>query len=359
MAFVEGFRLLLVLAAAIAGQQIGTSVGPGSTPRVIGLTLGALIGYVIGGVVGRLVDHRLQDSVRRLRGMAAGEVFAGAVIGTTGLLIGLVAGLPLIALVHSTVDYPLVGALAWVLAAFGIRLGIAKGREVVRAAGLSHLLDLPHDPPSSSAMLVDTSALLDRFVLVLGRAGLLQGGIVVPRFVIDEARALAEGPDLVSSRRARRGLEAVEALRARDVDVRIVEDEVPQHDTTEAKALALARQMGVRLATCSTELADLAHEHDFPVIDLRRLAAELTPDHAPGERFEVELVRPGTQPRQAVGYLPDGDMVVVNDAAHLVPSKNVAVVVTSTRQTTQGLLVFAHLAGFGPAHAEPPVEGYP
>jgi hypothetical protein len=37
-------------------------------------------------------------------------------------------------------------------------------------------------------------------------------------------------------------------------------------------------------------------------------------------------------------------MVVVNDAAHLVGRLNVPVVVASTRQTSQGLLVFAHLA---------------
>jgi hypothetical protein len=51
-------------------------------------------------------------------------------------------------------------------------------------------------------------------------------------------------------------------------------------------------------------------------------------------------------------------MVVVNDAAHLVGRLNVPVVVASTRQTSQGLLVFAHLAESGghavnaePAHA--------
>ncbi len=64
----------------------------------------------------------------------------------------------------------------------------------------------------------------------------------------------------------------------------------------------------------------------------------------PGERLDVDLISSGRQARQAVGYLPEGDMVVVNDAAHLVGRLNVPVVVASTRQTSQGLLVFAHLA---------------
>jgi len=85
------------------------------------------------------------------------------------------------------------------------------------------------------------------------------------------------------------------------------------------------------------------------VVDLHRLAAELTPDHPPGERLVIDLVKEGRQPRQAVGYLPEGDMVVVNDASHLVGRHAVEVVVSSARQTSQGLLVFAHLFDGGPS----------
>jgi uncharacterized protein YacL len=350
--FVELFRLLLVIGASIGGLQIGDSVGRNSTAPVVGIALGALIGYVIGGVTGRLLDRGLRQWVADLRHMPASEVFAGSVVGTTGLLVGLVAGLPVIALVHSSVDYPLVAAFAWVLCAFGMQLGVSKGREIVRAAGLSHLVDHPGEPPPSSAFLVDTSAVLDRHLLVLGRAGLLSGGIVLPRFVVDEVRTLAESPDPASSRRARRGLEAMEALRASGVDVRNSEDEVPQFDDTSDRALALAHRLHVRLATCSSELARRAVAEGIDTVDLRRLPSELTPDHPAGEHLVIDLVKEGRQSRQAVGYLPDGDMVVVNDAAHLVGREHVEVVVSSTRQTSQGLLVFAHLSGGGPSALE-------
>ena len=58
----------------------------------------------------------------------------------------------------------------------------------------------------------------------------------------------------------------------------------------------------------------------------------------------MELIREGRQPRQAIGYLPDGDMVVVNDATHMVDQGTVEVVVLSTRPTSQGVMVFAKLA---------------
>jgi uncharacterized protein YacL len=350
--FVEVFRLFLVIAGVIGGLAIGNHVnhmGHSTTAPLIGITLGALITYLAGGFGGRLLDRGVAGAVHELRSMPASEVFAGSVVGTTGLLTGLVAGLPLVALVHSSADYPVVAAFAWVLCAAGIRLGVTKGREIIRAAGFSHLVERPDDPPPHSALLIDSSAVMDRHLLVLGRSGLLAGGIVVPRFVVDEVRALAESPDPVSSRRARRGLEAIDSLRASGVTVRMSDDEVPELNDTGDRALAVAHRMHVRLATCSADLAERAASEGIEAVDLRRLMADLSPDHPVGERLVLDLVKAGRQPRQAVGYLPEGDMVVVNDASHLVGRDQVEVIVSSARQTTQGFLVFAHLAEGGPS----------
>ncbi len=351
MIFVEVFRLLLVIAGTIGGLTVGNDIGRNTTAPVVGITLGALASYIIGGVIGRLIDRGLRGAVFQLRTMPASSVFAGSVVGTTGLLLGLVAGLPVVALVHSSIDYPLVSAFAWVLCAAGVRIGVAKGQEIVRAAGMSHLLDRPSEPPPGTALLVDSSAVMDRYLLVLGRSGLLAGGVVVPRFVVDEVRALTHSPDPVSSRRAHRGLEAIEVLQGAGVHVWMNEDEVPEFEDTGDRALALAHRLHVRLGTCSVELAERAEAQGVDVVDLRHLAAELSPDHPPGEHLVVDLVREGRQPRQAVGYLPEGDMVVVNDASHLVGRSGVEIVVSSARQTSQGLLVFAQLFEGGPALA--------
>jgi len=349
--FVEVFRLLLVIAGTIGGLAVGNHVGKETTAPVVGITLGALFSYLLGGVIGRLLDRGLRGAVGQLRSMPASEVFAGSVVGTTGLLLGLVAGLPVIALVHSSIDYPLVAAFAWVLCVAGIRIGVTKGQEIVRAAGMSHLLDRPAEPPPGTALVVDTSAVMDRYLMVLGRSGLLAGGIVLPRFVLDEVRTLSESPDPVASRRARRGLESIEALRAGGVAVWISDDEVPQFDDTAHRVIALAHRLHVRLATCSVEVADRAEAEEVDIVDFRRLATELSPDHPPGEHLVIDLVKEGRQARQAVGYLPEGDMVVVNDAVHLVGRTDIEVVVSSARQTTQGLLVFAHLFDGGPSLA--------
>ncbi len=81
----------------------------------------------------------------------------------------------------------------------------------------------------------------------------------------------------MSSRRARRGLEAIEALRAGGVDVRMNEDEVPELDDTGDRALAVAHRLHVRLATCSADLAARAEAEGIDVVDLRRLACPSWP----------------------------------------------------------------------------------
>ena len=362
--FVEVFRLLLVIAGVIGGLAIGNHtgytghLGRNTTAPLVGITLGALVTYLAGGIVGRLLDRGVADAVRELRSMPAGEVFAGSVVGTTGLLLGLVAGLPLVALVHSSIDYPLVAAFAWVLCAAGVRLGVTKGQEIVRAAGCR-----PSRRPARRSPAGDRPAGRQ-----LGGDGPLSPG---PRAVRAPGRRhrgpplrastrsapWPHSPDPVSSRRAHRGLEAIEALRAGGVDVRMNEDEVPELDDTGDRALAVgpppARPPGHLLGRPGRPGRGRGHRRRRPA---PAGMSELAPDHPPGERLVIDLVKEGRQPRQAVGYLPEGDMVVVNDASHLVGRDHVEVVVSSARQTSQGYLVFAQLSrgrSLGVAQNEP------
>ena len=209
-------------------------------------------------------------------------------MGTTGLLLGLVAGLPVVALVHSSIDYPLVSAFAWVLCAAGVRIGVAKGQEIVRAAGMSHLLDRPAEPPPGTALLVDSSAVMDRYLMVLGRSGLLAGGVV--RAPLRGRRGPGPGaqprPRGVAARPP--GLEAIEALQAGGVQVWMNEDEVPELDDTGDRALALAHRLHVRLGTCSADLAERAEaaggRRRRPPPPGRRVLARPPSGRAPGHR---------------------------------------------------------------------------
>ena len=122
-----------------------------------------------------------------------------------------------------------------------------------------------------------------------------------------------------------------------------MQSDVPAAASIEEKVAILADRLNARVVTCSVEMARRREEAGARVLDLRSLVSELSPDHVPGERLKVDLIRAGRQPQQAIGFLPDGDMVVVNDAEEMVGRTDVEVVVLSTRPTNQGLLVFARI----------------
>jgi uncharacterized protein YacL len=341
--FIEALRLILVIFGAVAGYMAGRAVNWSVAPAV-GLILGGLIFYVVGGVAGRFLNRQKDLAAEPFARVPPGEFFAGSLTALGGMIIGGALCVPLVALVDSPLVYPTATLVVSLLGWAGFRVGVVKGRQVVAAAGLTRILAPPTAPPADYALVVDASALMDRSLLVLGRAGLLVGGLVIPRFVIDHVKAIASAPDPVASRRARRGLEALEAMREMGVSVNVAENELPEIDDLNDRLIEICRRLGLRLATCSKGLYERAEQRGIRATELRRVASEMSPDFPPGEKLIVDLVKAGNQPRQAVGYLPDGDMVVVNDAAQAVGREGVIVEVQSTRVTGQGRLVFARLA---------------
>jgi uncharacterized protein YacL len=144
------------------------------------------------------------------------------------------------------------------------------------------------------------------------------------------------------SRRAKRGFEILEVLRKEAPSrVFVVDDEVPEIDEVDAKLVALARKLQLRLLTNDVNLAKVAELQGVPAVIPRRLAADLIPGVLAGEGLTVSLTRPGRHPGQAVGYLDDGSMVVVNGGENLIGKGSVSLVVSSIVPTSAGRMVFA------------------
>ncbi len=344
MVFVEVFRLFIAVGGALVGLAIGNHFDSASAARPLGAAIGVLVGYVLGGVIGRFLTGGMGKATRSLRDVPAPELLAGILLGSISFLVGVVICIPLFVFIRQDFDYFIAAAVAWALGTLGLRLGMTKGRQLADALGVTRRLVPLHQDLAEGADLVDTSALMDRSFLVMGRLGLFAPELLIPEPVADELATLAEGPDPVSSRRARRGLEAIDELKDLGQNVTFVQGDLPGAASIEEKVAVLADRLNARVVTCSAELTRRREEAGGRVLDLRRLANDLSPDHVPGEHLKVDLVRPGRQPQQAIGFLPAGDMVVVNDAGELVGHSDVEIVVLSTRPTNQGLLVFARVA---------------
>ncbi len=190
---------------------------------------------------------------------------------------------------------------------------------------------------------VDTSALIDGRIVAICEAKFLGHALIVPRFVIDELHRIADSPDPQKRARGRRGLDALRRLREMShLDLRISESSVEDRDRLEAKLVYLAQSLKAKILTTDFNLAQIAGFHQIEWLNITSLAKAMNPEAAPGDTLRLELVKPGKEPGQAVGYLHDGSMVVVNSGDAFL-EEEVDVRVTSVLPSAGGKLIFAEL----------------
>jgi uncharacterized protein YacL len=194
-------------------------------------------------------------------------------------------------------------------------------------------------------VVVDTSVLIDGRIARVCEAGFLTATLVIPRFVLSELRAVADSSDPHKQARGRRGLEVLNELRRiKNLELRIPESEVTKREDVDAKLVFLAQSMRAKLLTTDYNLAKMAEFHGVQWLNLNSLAKSLRPELMLGERLDVDLVKPGREDGQAVGYIEDGSMVVVNGArAHI--GRRVQAEIISVLPTAGGKMIFArHIA---------------
>jgi uncharacterized protein YacL len=197
-----------------------------------------------------------------------------------------------------------------------------------------HEVDVP-------LVVVDTSVLIDGRIARVCEAGFLPAALVIPRFVLNELRAVADSTDPHKQAKGRRGLEVLNDLRRiKNVDIRITESTVTKREDVDAKLVFLAQSMRAKLLTTDYNLAKMAEFHGVAWLNLNALAKSLRPEVMLGERLEVELVKPGKEEGQAVGYLDDGSMVVVHGGRPLI-GRRIQAEITSVLPTAGGKMVFA------------------
>jgi uncharacterized protein YacL len=339
--FVEITRMFMVVLGTAAGFWLARDVGPGAE-GLAGM-LGWLCGYVSGGMLGRTVERAAGAVERRVDSVPAAQIVAGALGAIGGGFAGALAAVPLVVLAPMRLGVAVGGLMMWLFGGLGYRIVASKSVAALEMLGLStRPLIRAEAFDARDGLLVDTSVLMDGQLLPLARAGLIGGDLMVARFVLDEVQGFADSPDEVKSRRAHRGLEALQTLR-RDGPLRVyvLDDEVPEYDAVDTKLGALARRLQLRLLTNDGALARIAEVQGVPTCNLRRLAADLAPVIVPGDFVRCTLTRRGRERGQGVGQLDDGSMVVVNGGDTLVGGPEVALRVTSVVPTSVGRMVFA------------------
>ena len=187
--------------------------------------------------------------------------------------------------------------------------------------------------------LMDTSAIIDGRVLDLAETHILQGALIVPRFVLNELQTIADSPDKLRRARGRRGLDVLEKLQDSKAAEVAIDPTDPEGNTVDQMLVALAVQMQARIMTGDFNLMKIAHLRGVEVINLNDVAAAVRPVVLPGEPMTIKIVKAGEAAGQGVGYLDDGTMVVVENTRHR-QGDEVDLVVTSMLQTSAGRMIF-------------------
>lgn len=204
------------------------------------------------------------------------------------------------------------------------------------------------DVTTGQPMVLDIESVIDARVGAVLKSGFLNGRVIVPGFVLSKLQTMAAGDETGERQRGQRGLDFLEVMRrVPDMQVSIHDTKTsPGNENADAHLIELAKLLGARLMTMDESLGKVAKLQGVHVLNLLELDEALKPEVAVGQRMRVALVRSGKEDHQAVGYLPDGMMIVVNHAAHKMGS-TADVVVVSMLQTTAGKMVFAELCGAG------------
>jgi len=104
----------------------------------------------------------------------------------------------------------------------------------------------------------------------------------------------------------------------------------------------LAKMMDARICTTDFNLSRIASIQGVEMLNINDLVNSVKPVVFTGEELEIKLLKEGKEPSQAIGYLEDGTMVVVNQGQGKI-GQDVEVQVQSLLQTGAGVIVFAEI----------------
>lgn len=300
-------------------------------------------------------------------GLVMGLVFGGILIGLDllfrrfnlrtfnsallGLFFGYLLGIALVSIFRAIVQMTQIDATLPVIDLIHIILflgAIYLGVIMTLRASDELYLSIPFIRFTSAGqkmreLVLDSSILTDPRVIDLAASGIFDNHFVVPRFVAKELHAQVEQPDEMLRSRARRGLEVLQKLEEMEgLGLRYNDTDFPEVDDMQAKLTRLARLMEANIFTADVSKIQVAPSEGVRVINIHALSNALKPLAEAGQFLMVKIQRYGKEPRQGVGYLEDGTMVVVNGGGDFI-GEEIKTRVLSVKHTSSGRMIFCNV----------------
>lgn len=348
-------RFLLVITGTVVGVVLGfgtISQYPnfleGENAEIKLSALLGCVGYLLCSMIGRELETWLEAKIENTNSY-------DLTWGALGLLLGLIAAnllfIPFYFIMYkgygdAQFENPyfksLIPFFHLVLPLFFNMLFGALGISIIsRYRSVEARMGSGHSPVPPKV--IDTSAIIDGRFADLYRLGFIEGKMIIPKFVVNEMQFLADGTDPSKRGKGRQGLDLLGILRKEFPDqIFVSEKDFPKVYEVDAKLVELAKTENACLITQDFNLKKVAELQNLKVLNLNDLMNALKPIVISGEEVEVQIIKPGKEPSQGVGYLHDGTMVVVEDGGDSI-GKKLNTTVTNILQTTAGRMIFTRI----------------
>ena len=231
---------------------------------------------VVGGMAGGIIFYRIAPSIirrltrlmewaeSRLQRMPTTDIVAGIAGLLAGLLIANLLSLPFGRLL---VVGPFIPVLANVLLGYiGMNVAVKKkeelwgflisiplrGREKDKETA-KHSVEKHRETTVIAPKVLDTSVIIDGRIADVAKSGFLEGPLVIPTFVLQELRHIADSSDVLKRNRGRRGLDILNRIQ-KELDVEVVISDLDYDDISEvdSKLLRLSQDIQDRFLPTTT-----------------------------------------------------------------------------------------------------------
>lgn len=303
-----------------------------------------LILFILSPALNSMIIKTMEYFERSIQSTSTTDVVFGTIGGIVGLIVAvlfgtLIAKISIIGIIVSII-------LAVVMTAFGADIAIRKRKEILLLLSNFKKINYGKEKKNKNVSkatpkVLDTSVIIDGRILDICQTGFIEGTLVIPNFVLEELRHIADSSDDLKRNRGRRGLDILNKIQKElPVNVEIYEKDFPYIAEVDSKLLKLAQVLNGKVITNDYNLNKVAEFQGVPVLNINELSNAVKPMVLPGEKMKIQIVKDGKEHGQGVAYLDDGTMIVVENGRRYI-GKDISVVVTSVLQTAAGRMIFA------------------
>lgn len=333
-------RVFFLFMCVLFVTTYATTMLPGGA-NLFNILLGSALGIIFGALL-IITDTLFRRFNLRSFNIAALGLFCGYLMGQ-GVLLILNSVLDLTSLAYSPIT---LSFLRIAVLLFCTYLGMVMTARASEELYVS-IPFIKFKPASNKKkdILLDSSILQDSRIIDMASSGLLDHHLILPRFTLKELYANLESHDEAVKTKARRCLDVVKRLEGiQNLDLRYADADFPEIKDPTAKLIRLARLLDANIITSDInriQQSSIESIEGIRVINIHMLSNALKPISQSGEYINIKIQRYGKEPRQGVGYLDDGTMVVVNGGAEFI-GETIKAQVLSVKHTSSGRMIFCN-----------------